>query len=76
MNQVMNVVKTQTMSSLEISKLTGKRHNNVMRDIRSMLSDLEQHSNLSFVCKSTTYEAISGQRYPQYELDKDTTLTL
>ena len=29
-----------TMSSLEIAELTGKRHDNVMRDIRTMLDEL------------------------------------
>ena len=30
-----------TMSSREIAELTGKRHDNVMADIRSMLSELK-----------------------------------
>ena len=65
-----------TMSSREIAELTGKQHNNVMRDIRVMMEALEQDSNLSSVCKQTTYSASNGQKYPQYELDKDTCLTL
>ena len=65
-----------TMSSREIAELTGKQHSNVMRDIRAMMDTLEQDSNLNSVCKSTTYTASSGQCYPQYELDKDTCLTL
>ena len=30
-----------SMSSLEIAKLTGKEHKNVLRDIRTMLEELE-----------------------------------
>ena len=32
----------QTMSSREISELTGKEHGHVLRDIRSMISELKQ----------------------------------
>lgn len=34
----------QTMTSLEIAELTNKRHDNVLTDIRKMLSELELHS--------------------------------
>lgn len=33
-------LQNQTMSSLEISELTGKRHDNVSRDIKKMLQEL------------------------------------
>ena len=64
-----------TMTSREIAELTGKEHGNVMRDIRIMLDDL-QASKLNPVCESTTYAGGNGQSYPQYELDRDTCLTL
>ena len=35
-------IPTLTMSSVEIAELLGKRHNNVARDIRKMLADLEK----------------------------------
>ncbi|WP_353175767.1 phage antirepressor KilAC domain-containing protein [Delftia acidovorans] len=63
------------MSSREIAELTGRDHGNVMRDIRTMLDDL-QASNLNPVCETTTYAGANGQRYPQYQLDRDTCLTL
>lgn len=65
-----------TMTSREIAELTGKSHSNVMRDIRAMMDALEQDSNLNSVCKTTTYAGSNGQAYDQYELDKDTCLTL
>lgn len=74
----MQIQKTQeaiTMNSREIAELTGKDHGNVMRDIRLMLDDL-QASNLNPVCKTSTYAGNNGQQYPQYELDRDTCLTL
>ena len=36
-----------TMSSLEIAELTGKEHKNVIRDIRVMLDELKDDSDLS-----------------------------
>ncbi|SPJ32689.1 phage antirepressor KilAC domain-containing protein [Kushneria phyllosphaerae] len=36
------------MSSREIAELTGKRHDNVMRDIRSMLDQMDPTSDLSY----------------------------
>lgn len=63
-----------TMSSREIADLTGKSHSKVMRDIRSLINDLKQNPDLDFVCKDSTYKSeSSGQAYPCYELDRDTT---
>lgn len=65
-----------TMSSRDIAELTGKRHADVMRDIRSMMDALQQNAELRSVCFSSTYVGENEQSYPQYELDKDTSLTL
>lgn len=64
-----------TMTSREIAELTGKNHADVMRDIRNMVEQLTKAEMLS-CAKSTTYTGKDGRQYPQYELDKDTCLTL
>lgn len=38
--QLEPLTKSATISSLEIAQLTGKRHDNVLRDIRNMISQL------------------------------------
>lgn len=61
------------MSSLEIAELTGKRHDNVVRDIRIMLDDLGRGDALKF-------EAIYLDAYKRekscFNLPKDLTFTL
>lgn len=64
------------MTSREIAVLTEKRHADVMRDIRTMMEALKQNADLRSVCISSTYSGSNGQSYEQYELDKDTCLTL
>ena len=59
-----------TMSSREIAELTGKRHDNVKRDIDKMCSQVNP-SNL----RSSNYEH-NGNTYTQYHLDKKLTLCL
>ena len=73
---LMKIEEKLTMTSREIAELTGKSHNHVMRDIRAMMVELEGNPDLDSVCKSTTYKGSNGQSYNQYELDKDTCLTL
>lgn len=75
----MNLIKIDqqlTMTSRELAELTGKEHKHVMRDIRTLIETLEQSPDLDFDCKTSTYAGVTGQLYQQYELDKDTCMTL
>lgn len=77
MNAIVTLAnKNLTMTSREIADLTGKDHGNVMRDIRAMVEAISTDSNLKPCAKSTTYTGKDGRQYHQYELDKDTCLTL
>lgn len=77
MNQLMNLGTglPPTMSSREIAELTGKRHDNVMRDIREMLVELHGEGGvLSF--EDTHVNHQNGQTYPVFMLPKRETLIL
>jgi len=65
-------LRTQTMSSLQIAELTGKRHNDVMRDIKNMLEQL----NIQSAQFCADYKDSRGRTYPCYNLDEELTLTL
>lgn len=63
---------TLTMSSREIAELTGKRHDNVMSDIKTMLDSLGAHAP-SFL---GTYKTSRGNIYELFNLPKRETLIL
>lgn len=75
MNELMTQNTTNpTMSSREIAELTGKRHDNVVVDIRKMLVELHGESNLlSF---QGIYTDSRGRRYQEFQLPKRETLVL
>lgn len=62
----------RTMTSREIADLTGKRHDNVMADIRKMLSEL----GLDAPEFSGTYRTDRGNEYECFNLPKEETLCL
>jgi len=63
---------TATMTSLEISELTGKRHDHVMEDVRKMLSEL----GLNAPDFSGTYKTSQGNTYECFNLPKRESLIL
>ena len=72
----MNIVnfgaEVRTMTSREIAELTGKRHDNVMADIRKMLSEL----GLSSPDFSGEYKDSTGRTLTCFNLPKRETLIL
>lgn len=70
MNDLMSVNEVQTMSSREIAELTGKRHDNVLADIRKMLAEIQSPEKLG------DYKDSRGRTYQMLLLDKEETLIL
>jgi len=64
----------QTMSSREIAKLTGKRHDHVMRDIRTILVDLYGEGDLPRF--GGVYLGGNGEERPCFNLPRHETLVL
>lgn len=74
MNEIMNVNKVQTMSSREIAELTGKRHCDVIRDIRVIIKQLEDDADLRH---EEFQQVIDNRGYTsEYLLTKNQTLLL
>ena len=69
-----NASAERTMSSREIAELTGKRHDNVMRDARTMLAELhEEGALLKF---EGSYIDPTGRTLPCFNLPKRECLIL
>lgn len=68
----LSIGSTPTMSSREIAKLTGKRHDNVIRDIARMLNELDS-AHLKF---EGSYKDSTGRTLPTFNLPKRETLIL
>lgn len=74
----MNITKVneiKTMSSLEIAELTGKRHDNIVQDIRKMLEELGKAAP-DF--SGTAFYEVNGAKRSReiFNLPKDLTITL
>lgn len=74
MNELTIANEEMTMTSLEIANMTGKEHYNVVRDIRDMMSDLEEDFTL-LKFEGREYNS-KGQKRRVYLLDKRHALCL
>ncbi len=77
MKELINTIE-QTMSSFEIAKLTGKRHDNVMRDIRELNKGYEKLHLLKIELKHRISDLGEGRQRkdPYFELTKMQTFDL
>lgn len=66
------LIKVETMTSVQIAEVTGKRHSHVMRDIRALLEQGVNESNFGLV----EYKDAKGENRPMYQLTKKGCLIL
>ncbi|WP_342221305.1 Rha family transcriptional regulator [Candidatus Fukatsuia endosymbiont of Tuberolachnus salignus] len=72
MSNVITIYQQVKMSSREIARLTGKRHDHVLVDCRKMFESL----NIQSPEFSGDYKDTNGRTYQEYLLDQDLTMTL
>lgn len=67
-DQLLSVTKQteQTITSLEVAELTGKNHKEVLRDIRNILSQMDENAQRNFALGS--YKDTQNQERPMYRL--------
>ena len=65
-DQLMSVQTEQTITSLEVAELTGKQHAHIMRDIRNIISQLDEIGQSNF--GETSYKDAQNQERPMFNL--------
>ncbi len=71
---IINLDQLISMTSLEIAELTGKRHDNVIRDVRKMLEEL--NALKTEAVNEETYKDAKGETRTLYRLDRKHTFIL
>ena len=73
MQNLVTLQTTLTMSSREIAELTGKRHDNIVRDVRELLTKLDPS-----VLSHEQYQEVKDNRgyTSEFKLDHDLTVLL
>lgn len=72
--ELMNINNSEVMTSIQIAELTGKRHANVMRDIKNIVQQLDNQAELNF--ELSEYKDSTGKSNPVYLLTKKGSLCL
>lgn len=68
------LIKIETMTSVQIAEVTGKRHSDVLRDIRNLVEQLDEEGKRNFALAE--YRDEQGKKRPMYELTKKGCLCL
>jgi len=72
MKELININNSLVMTSLEIAKLTGKMHKNVLADVNNILKEL----GINSAEISAQYKDASGKSNRMFNLNKELTMTL
>lgn len=71
------VLKESTMTSREVAEITGKRHADVLRDIKDEIEKLENKGlDTERIFALSEYSDNTGRKLPQYDLTKEGVLQL
>lgn len=76
MTDIITITQTQTMSSLQIAELTGKRHDAILRDIRNLLEQGVQAHNFVELFNIRQLPNGGSKQEPYYQLTKTGCLIL
>ena len=67
MNELMNIENRNTMTSLEVAEIAGKRHDNVLADIRDEISKLGTE-RAALIFQESHYKDANNQSRPMFLL--------
>lgn len=69
MNELVNVESRNTLTSLEVAEITGKRHDNILSDIRDEISKLGAERGLLIFQETYYVNEQNRQKYPMFNLN-------
>ena len=68
MNNLMNIENKNTLTSLDVSEITGKRHDNILADIRDEISKLGTE-RAALIFQESYYKDANNQSRPMFLLN-------
>ena len=68
MNNLMNIENKNTLTSLDVSEITGKRHDNILADIRDEISKLGTE-RAALIFQESYYKDMNNQSRPMFMLN-------